>query len=565
MLDPSSQKQVADHQNQQQPARRGVSIRDLVELLRDYTVAKYLVPADIDECHAQGVVVATGVALGDDAAGKVVIAMGPDSAGSMELQTSAADAGVALLLMESPSAPGAKGERSTTRSARPGSARVPTLWLDQHIDWVEVIALCRAATLKGTAETAIGVPLGDIFALANSIASMTGGAVSIVDTVGRVLGYSTLPDQEIDELRRRTTLTLQEDVIPDHDSDFSDLYSTVGSVAFPASSSNSYPRVAIAARSRGEILGTVWVILRPDFNPNTVMQILTTMEPIVSQHLLSARYFGRRNTERTADLVRSVIHDPENAVAASRFLGLSLHGRRIVVRFRFPTVLTGSAVRDLHRLHHLIETHAQISFSRAVTAVVDADVISIVEVADGGTPDQVAQFSRQIVDYERQAGAGPIIVGIGEIADDLKGLNVSNLQALDVLAAIERSDRKLDEPSANSAGRNAGSAVGTFAEWRSSIGISYMAEALRNTPVWTKDLAQMVIEYDADNSTAFGETLLGFFRSMENIASTAKLLHTHHNTIRYRLRRAEQLFGLDLHDPSQRLWLWLRLEAYSLA
>jgi DNA-binding PucR family transcriptional regulator len=38
-------------------------------------------------------------------------------------------------------------------------------------------------------------------------------------------------------------------------------------------------------------------------------------------------------------------------------------------------------------------------------------------------------------------------------------------------------------------------------------------------------------------------------------------LHAHHNTIRYRLSRAEQLFELDMNDPQQRLWLWLRLEA----
>ncbi len=46
-----------------------------------------------------------------------------------------------------------------------------------------------------------GVPLGDLFALANAIAGIVGGAVTM-RTRRRVLGYSTLGDQPIDAGRR---------------------------------------------------------------------------------------------------------------------------------------------------------------------------------------------------------------------------------------------------------------------------------------------------------------------------------------------------------------------------
>ncbi len=50
---------------------------------------------------------------------------------------------------------------------------------------------------------------GDLFALANSIAASLGGPVTIEETSGRVMAYSNLPGQEIDEIRRLAILGRQ--------------------------------------------------------------------------------------------------------------------------------------------------------------------------------------------------------------------------------------------------------------------------------------------------------------------------------------------------------------------
>ena len=77
-------------------------------------------------------------------------------------------------------------------------------------DWTRLVALARASVMGAAADSVSGVRLGDLYAFANAAASITNGAASIVDPLGRVLGYSTLPGQPIDELRRVTTLSLQE-------------------------------------------------------------------------------------------------------------------------------------------------------------------------------------------------------------------------------------------------------------------------------------------------------------------------------------------------------------------
>lgn len=525
----------------------GASIPHLVELLSENILGELLPESGSCEQRAHGAMVVSSLPVGSGVEGKVVIYLGPVLGDIEKVLLDAGVAGAALLVLSSAEERGSFDQRR--------SDWVPTVWLDQDVDWAEVIALCRSATAEAVAETAVGIPVGDIFAVADTLATLSGGAVSIVDTVGRVLGYSTLPGQEIDELRRRTTLTLQEDVSPDKDSDFAVAYSSGKALMMPAPAANSYGRVVIAVRNRGEALGTIWVIVPPGGSAESIAEVLETMEPMVSQHLLRARSFGRRQLERTTDLVRSLIYDSDNVVVATRYLGLSLHHQRVVVRFRFPHSQIASQVRDLHRLHHSVETHAQLSsFPRAVVALIDTDVVAILEVTGDNAVEHVVQFGHRIVDYQRQAGAVPFIAGVGGATVELSGLGTSNLQALDTLAAIETS---MERPETSRIRHT----VGTFSEWRSDIGLSYIADSLRSGHLWAHDQAENILVYDADNETAYAKTLLTFFRYRENVAATAKRLHTHHNTVRYRLGRVEPLFGIDLDDSSQRLWLWMRLEA----
>lgn len=45
----------------------------------------------------------------------------------------------------------------------------------------------------------------------------------------------------------------------------------------------------------------------------------------------------------------------------------------------------------------------------------------------------------------------------------------------------------------------------------------------------------------------------------------ASNLHVHNNTVRYRMTQIAKNFGLDIEDPQQRLWLWLRLTTMDLS
>ena len=59
--------------------------------------------------------------------------------------------------------------------------------------------------------------------------------------------------------------------------------------------------------------------------------------------------------------------------------------------------------------------------------------------------------------------------------------------------------------------------------------------------------------------TDIGRSLLAYLDAFGDVRSAAAGLHVHPNTLRYRVRRACELSGLDLDDPDQRLVAQLQL------
>ena len=104
------------------------------------------------------------------------------------------------------------------------------LTADEDLAWHHLDALISAA-LAAVARPAGGShagAVGDLFALANAIAAMVGGAAAIEDPYLRVLAYSTLPGQPIDEHRRQGILGLQVPYVPVNEAQYRELNRAAG-------------------------------------------------------------------------------------------------------------------------------------------------------------------------------------------------------------------------------------------------------------------------------------------------------------------------------------------------
>ena len=82
-----------------------------------------------------------------------------------------------------------------------------------------------------------------------------------------------------------------------------------------------------------------------------------------------------------------------------------------------------------------------------------------------------------------------------------------------------------------------------------------LARELRRTPL------TLVQEYDARCSGGLVATLRAWCSTGFDVAAAAAAVHVHPNTLRYRLRRAGEISGLDLHDTRHLLALQLLLAA----
>ena len=77
----------------------------------------------------------------------------------------------------------------------------------------------------------------------------------------------------------------------------------------------------------------------------------------------------------------------------------------------------------------------------------------------------------------------------------------------------------------------------------------------------TKNLLHPALEilrkYDAENQTMLRQTLSVFLNHERNQLFSARAMHIHPNTMRYRLQRITELTGLTLDDPEELKYLRL--------
>src|SRR3569833_2171860 len=93
--------------------------------------------------------------------------------------------------------------RAAGRGGAAAEAGIALLDVRAEARWERIEALTRDVidVARAFEEPRTGEVLGDLFSIAQTIATLTGGLVSIEDTANRVLAYSRT-DDEVDELRR---------------------------------------------------------------------------------------------------------------------------------------------------------------------------------------------------------------------------------------------------------------------------------------------------------------------------------------------------------------------------
>ncbi|WP_276069569.1 PucR family transcriptional regulator [Mycobacterium yunnanensis] len=389
-------------------------------------------------------------------------------------------------------------------------------------------------------------PSTDLFGLAQSIADRTHGMVSIEDVSSHVLAYSASND-EADELRRLSILGRAGP--PEHlawigrAGIFTALRATGDVVRVGARPELGLrPRRAVgihhvgADRRRGPVFaGTIW--LQEGSRP-----LAEDADDVLrGAGVLAARIISRlaatpsTHAIRVQELLglRDASLDEAQVSALARELGMVVDGRAAVVGF------DGSTDAPT-RLADVLALSAS-AFRRDAQVAAGSSRVYVV-FPHSGKASAVASWTRGAIGALRN-----------ELGLELRAAIASAATGLaDVAAARVEVDRVLD-----SAERHPGSIgrVTSLAESRTTV----LLDEIVTMIAADHRLVDPRVAVLRAKDPVLVDTLRAYLDACGDVAAAASGLHVHPNTVRYRVRRIEEIIDASLLDPDVRLLLSLSL------
>lgn len=503
-----------------------VTLDRLVNVLGSYGVRLRFCP--IPRSTELGSVVVHEVAGGRTVTGDVLLAIGARSVDEALRWAVSAHAVVVLL----------RDHDDTTTFAGMDEG-VAMMVVDASVSWSELSAVVYGLVLEGR-ETESGRGPTDLFALADSLAEMVGGAVTIEDPLSRVLAYSTM-QQNADPARVATVMDRQASA------SLREFFEARGVFAHLATSDEPLfvsadtdrgmsGRMVVAVRSGTELMGSLWVsCLEPLVEPERTA--LADGARTVALHLLRSRASADLERQVESELVLRLLNGSPDAAASASRLGLAPGRMRVIAVQAFV---------DFDRDAGLL-----LAFERATTGF---------------------GWSRP----GRSALSGNTVYTLlpGEQAGSARrwfaGLRASLPDRLTVLAGISKAAAAADLPAARQEAdeclalhgvKPADAPPPAYDESWDEILLQRLRTAARSGRTPDRGPVAELRRHDADHATDYVSTLRAWLEAMGDPAEAGNRLGVHENTVRYRLRKMGEITDLQLDDARKRLAMMIELAA----
>jgi purine catabolism regulator len=261
-------------------------------------------------------------------------------------------------------------------------------------------------------------------------------------------------------------------------------------------------------------------------------QLLHHLQTVLAVELLRRRAVSDAERRLACDLVESILAGDLSARELRRKLaGFGVPGGRSLAFVLLRPEATGARA-----LAELAEQVADIGPSD----VRDGGVAVLIEAA--GDDDAEARAAALL---DR---TGARAAGVGRVGDEPAGLRRSYDEALYALEARPP---------------NGTPAVATFRDL-GSIQLLLSLQGERGVELFTTSLLGSLVEHDDRHGSALVDSLRAYIEANGRWADAATALSVHRHTLRYRMRKVEELTGRDLADAEDRLELWLALRANDL-
>jgi sugar diacid utilization regulator len=436
------------------------------------------------------------------------------------------------------------------------AAGVALLSVPEEMTWTQLYAFLLDASRFSAQERLgggiAGVPLGDLFALANAIAGIVGGAVTIEDPSRRVLAYSTLRDQPIDGGRRRSILGRQVPDVPGMRALYQEVFSTPGVMTANAAKLRKLldmgdlrSRSAVAIRAGGQTIGSIWVVHDKDRLDEESERALNEAARIAAPHVIQAR--AARDVERRmrAEMVLAVLEGRGSAEETAVRLGFASSEPFSLLAFQVANADSAIGELQRERLVDLVLVYCE-AFGRSTDAVaVGNSAYVLLQSERPIAQERLVRLAEEIQGHaDRRVGIS-LLAAIGSTAEDVHDVARVRRDVEHVLTVL-RGDPK-------------GRTIAAVDEVRSDVVLLELRELSADRPSLTLGKLEHVVAHDAKHGTEYRRTLRAYLDSFGDVAQAAAKISVHPNTFRYRMRRLVELFDLELANSEERLVIELQL------
>ncbi|TWP52448.1 PucR family transcriptional regulator [Lentzea tibetensis] len=498
-----------------------MSLRQILIALGDPLVEVEVVPHGL-ETEVRDVVIMDPDDAPDVRPGDLVLVIGARGRAALPLIRAAGRAGAAAVAVK---------ESTQLLEQAAIDAGVALLNVRPEVRWEHLEALARGVLTTATDD---GEVLGDLFALAQTIATLTGGIVSIEDTASRVLAYSRSSD-EVDELRRLSILGRQ------GPEPYLKMLREWGVYNLLRSGEEVVriderpelgirKRIAVGIHAGNQPLGTIWVQEGDTPLAEQAERALLGAARVTALHLIQQR--NQPTSRFRENLLVALLDGRMDAATVAGQIGADPAKPAAVVVF----ALRGEGGRteiELRRseMTGLISVHAAAYRRSALVSEAGGRTYVLLPDLAGGA--QVLSLTREIVTTARRHLGIAVRAAVGSTVSTLDDARTSRQEADRVLDAMSR-DLETD--------------VATLADVRSQVLVSETLALLAEHP---RIRDPRIDALDAE----LAKSLLAWLDALGDVRAAAERLHVHPNTLRYRLKRVD----LDLDDPLVRLFAQLQL------
>ncbi|MFJ9543781.1 PucR family transcriptional regulator [Streptomyces sp. NPDC101225] len=474
------------------------------------------------------------------------------------------------------------------------------LGIRPEVRWAHLDSLVRGviADTRRAGELESAEQPADLFALAETVAALTGGNISIEDATNRVLAYSR-SDDGVDELRWRSILGWEG---PAHylsllrEWGVFDRLRAGGEVVRidERAELGIRRRLAIGIRVQDQWLGSIWVQEGSGPLSGTAEQALvgaaraaalllvrhrtgTPSDLQVEEALLGRMLDGHIDPRTFAARIGADLTKPAAVVAfaltdsaptgsastGSASTGSASTGSASIGSASTRSASTGSSPSacvpaetsasvdrpafELRRaeMTSLVTVHAGAFRRRALVAAGGSRVYVLLPgLPEGAGEDIVAGLAGEIVRSAGQRLHLDVRAAVGSVVEGLDSIAASKAEADQVLGVItHQGDRR----------------VATIADVRSEVLVGETLALLERHPQLRDPRVSVLLAHDREHDSGLVRSVLTYLAAQFNMRAAARVLHLHTNTLRYRLKRAETISGIDLTDPHQCLFVHLQL------